>query len=69
VEGFIVTFSNKARLAFQHKKQFYDFWQKSSAKFFENGCPVYLILLMQFNSVKGKGKVHPRTDHEGPEGE
>jgi hypothetical protein len=23
----------------------------------------------KLNTVKGKGKVHPRTGHEGPEGE
>ena len=70
MEGFIWSPSQtKQDLHFNTKTIFYDFWQKNSAQFFENGCPAYLIPLMQFNSVKGKGKGHPRTGHEGPEGE
>jgi hypothetical protein len=68
VEGFIVTFSNKTRLALQHKNNFY-FWQKYSAQFVVDSCPFYLILLMQFNSVKDEGKIHPTTGHKCPERE
>ena len=32
------------------------------------GAPIQ-ALLMSFVNSKGKGKVHPRTGHEGPKGE
>jgi len=26
-------------------------------------------MIFLYNNGKGKGKIHPRTDHQGPEGE